>query len=277
MSFTSLGIIRTHLQKAVSTEQPVSGLSITLSGTDYTELPDRNLVPGSDTVKWLIDLAPVRETNVTLRDYDWTDLFYDHLVPNSVIVTLSPAFDMLYVEERDYKIDYENGRIRRVVGGLLPDNYTIMVYYYKYGVFVRDTDYTINSALGRVTRIAGGDIPDGATLLIDYALSAGTVEDNLIEQAITEAEDIIVRALSADYSESSTDQGLQTGATELVLAVVARDMTAETLARWAGSDADDRARQWRELSAYYEQKAWRTLAPFLDPHALRSPMVQSRT
>jgi hypothetical protein len=43
------------------------------------------------------------------------------------------------------------------------------------------------------------------------------------------------------------------------------------LARRSGSDAAGRAREWQNLCALYENRAWQTLRPFLDPYLQHSP------
>ena len=67
--------------------------------------------------------------------------------------------------------------------------------------------------------------PDGAAVLVDYTVTAGCVEDDLVDQAITEAEDIILRSLAEEYNASSTNQGLKTGATELALSIICRALS----------------------------------------------------
>jgi hypothetical protein len=75
--------------------------------------------------------------------------------------------------------------------------------------------------------------------------------------------------LKDDYSASSTDQGLKTGATELTLAIVANAKAMDMMLKLPSDDADGAARQWRDMSMRYEAQAWRTLDRFLKARSWR--------
>ena len=275
MSFTNPDTIKIHLLNNAFGEFPVRRYPVQLTEYDEVALPHHPLIAESDAVKWDTAIEPTLEGPISLNSFDWAVLNAQHLVEGSAIVSLTAGLDTVYREELDYQVDAENGRIRRAAGGTIPDGQTVYVHYYAYTLFERDSDYEINSVQGTIRRASGSAIPDGANVLVDYAVPAGSVTDALIEQAITEAEDRIVRALAEGYDENSTDQGLATGATELALAILARDQAAEVLARLDSSDSASRARQWESLAESFETRAWRVLAPFLDPYALRSPEVRS--
>lgn len=275
MSFTTLDVIKTHLLDNAFGQFSICRHPLQLIELEEVELPHHNLVEDSDVVKWNVDIEPALEGPISLSSYNWSVLNAQHLVEGSTVVALTSTLETVYREEVDYQMDSEGGRIRRAAGGSIPDGQTVYVHYYSYRLFDRSSDFEMDYAQGTVRRVSGSAIPDGANVLLDYAVTAGSVTDALIEQAITEAEDRIVRSLAAGYDENSTDQGLKTGATELTLAVLARDQAAEVLARLESSDSASRARQWESLAEMFETRAWRVLAPFLDPYALRSPEVRS--
>ncbi|MDD5088954.1 MAG: hypothetical protein PHI18_09185 [bacterium] len=275
MSFTTPDIIKTHLLNNAFGEFSVRRHPVQLSEYDDVALPHHPLVEDSDTVKWNTEIAPALEGPITLSSDNWSVLNAQHLVEDSVVVALTAGLETVYREEVDYQVDAENGRLRRAAGSGIPDGQSVYVYYFAYTLFARDSDYEINGALGTIRRAQGSAIPDGANVLVDYSVAAGSLSDVLISQAITEAEDRIIRALAGGYDENSTDQGLKTGATELALAILARDQAAEVLARLDSSDSASRARQWESLAESFEQRAWKILASFLDPYALRSPEVRS--
>jgi len=275
MSFTTPDVIKTHLLNNAFGEFPVRRHPVRLTEYDEIALPHHPLVENSDRVKWDTAIEPSLEGPLSLNSFDWAVLNAQHLVEHSLVVALAADLETVYREELDYQVDAENGRIRRAAGGAIPSGQTVYVYYYAYSLFARDSDYEMDGALGTIRRAAGSAIPDGATVLVDYSVPAASVTDTLIEQAIVEAEDRIIRALAQGYDEHSADQGLATGATELALAILARDQAAEVLARLGSSDSASRARQWESLAETFERRAWNILAPFLDPFALRSPEVRS--
>jgi hypothetical protein len=219
--------------------------------------------------------APVSDGPITLTGADWSQLAHANIVPDSVVVALDETLRQMYVAEKDYIIDAEQGRIRRTSTSSIPTLTTVMVYYLYCTLFQKTEDYTIDYDSGTIARVAKGTIPDGATVLVDYDVAAATTSDALIDQAIIEAEDKILAHLSSDYGPSSTDQGLETGATELALALITEAKAMEALTNITLSNPNNRAAEWLNLAQKLETQAWRTLAPFLDPTARRSSVVRS--
>lgn len=275
MSWTDRSIVKTHLQDARIDSLHVEDEPATLEETAAAVLAHRLLTEDSETVKWCTLKKPTADGPIVLEDTDWSDLAHANIVPDSVLVALDETIFQVWVCEKDYIIDYEQGRIRRTETSSIPSEIPVMVYYLYYTPFQGTTDYTIDYDAGLLTRVDGGSIPDGATVLVDYDVAAATISDALIDQAIVEAEDKILVHLSSDYGPSSPDQGLKTGATELTLAIVAEAMALEALQNELLSNAEDRAAEWLALAQKLEVQAWRTLAPFLDPTARRSPVVRS--
>jgi hypothetical protein len=275
MSFTTLTLVKKHLAGSTYPPSNILNHPITLSGTNAVELPHHSLVENSESVKWQHDCYPESDGPITLRGREWADLAHQNISSESVVVSLDQSLDTVFIEEVDYQIDYVNGRICRVAGGVIPDPQPVYIFYDKYTLFARERDYTIDYSKGIIARTNDSSIPDGATILMDYSTGFGPALEDLITQAIIEAEDLVLRNLAPEFNSSSSDQGLQTGSTELVLSIISRDMANETLSLWRGTDGYQRAKEWRELSSVYEQRAYQTLAPFLLPHYMRSSQVTS--
>ncbi len=275
MSWTDLDTIRKHLSDAEVAATVIENEEHVLSGTDQVQLEHKSLATNSEEVK-TIDLAsPYSEGAKVLSGVNWVNLDHQDLVPDTVVVAGDQSLDTIYVEGTDYVVDYETGRIKRVAGTSIPDEGTVYVWYFYFTVHVRDTDYEIDYGGGKLNRIDGGTIADGATVYVDYTTSAGTVTDDLINEAITEAEDKILARLKDEYSASSTDQGLKTGATELALAIVCNAKGMDMMIKSPSDEADGAARQWRELSKRYERQAWRTLDRFLKARTWRGATSQT--
>ncbi len=275
MSWTNRTTVKTHFQDAETGILHIENESATLSGTDETVLSHRLLTEDSETVKWCTLKAPVADGLILLDGTDWENLAHSNILPYSVVVALNETLSTIYVDEKDYIIDREQGRIRRTASSSIPSQTNVMVYYLYDTPFVKTTDYTIDYDAGTLTRVDDGGIPDGATVKVDYDIAAVSLSDALIDQAIVEAEDKILTHLSTDYNASSPDQGLKTGATELAIAIIAEAKAMEALAHETLSNPNNRAEQWLELATKLERQAWRTLAPFLDPTARRSSVVRS--
>ncbi|MBU1881042.1 hypothetical protein KKA08_03345 [bacterium] len=275
MSWTTLATIRKHLSDAEVASTTIENQEQVLIGTDQVQLLHKSLTTASEEVK-SIDLAsPHSAGGLSLSGVSWLNLAHANLVPETVVVAADQALETVYVEGSDYVVDYENGKIKRVSGSSIPDETTSYIWYFYFTIHTKDTDYEIDYSGGKLNRIAIGAIPDGATVFVDYTTSAGTVTDDLINQAITEAEDKILARLQEDYSASSTDQGLKTGATELSLTIVCNAKAMDMMLKLPSDESDGAARQWAELSRRYERQAWKTLDRFLQPRAWRGAQAIS--
>ncbi len=273
MSWTTLTIARKHLQETSTPATAIEDEVHVLSGTSQVQLACASITSSSEEVK-TIDLgSPYEAGTITLTGTAWSNLAHANLVPNSAVVAADAALNTVYVEGTDYVLDYELGKIKRVSGSAIPDGGGVKVWYFYYTVHTKDTDYQINYGTGKLNRIDGGAIADGSTVYVDYTTSAGTVTDDLINQAITEAEDKILARLNDGYSASSTDQGLITGATELTLSLVCSSKAMDVMLKLPSDEADGAAAQWRALSHRYEAQAWETLDRFLRAHSRRNSVA----
>ncbi len=274
MSFTDLATVRKHLVAAYLPEKFIENVRVTLIGTLDATLPHDNLVADSELVKRVASDVPTRETSILLTNEDEVSLSNKNLVPDSVAMASDLALATIFDEEQDFRVSHAAGTVMRMASGTIPNSFPVVVWYDYYETFEPSTDYIVNFNEGKIRRKSGSAIPDGATLLVDYTIAQGSAEDSLIEQAIVEAQDMIVRGLREGYNGSSTDQGLQSGASYLSLAIIARGMAALMLTRNTGSDANTRAREWQQLSEKWSAAAWNVLAPFVTPHSLRSIVVE---
>jgi hypothetical protein len=276
MSYTTLPIIKKHLLSAGFGPLRIENQSVMLNGETEVELPHHNLVDQSESVKWAPQIQATVEGPIVLTGTDWVALGSGRIVSGGAVVATGQSLAAIFAEESDYQLDYAQGRIRRVATGSMADPQTVWVFSHHYSMFARDQDYQLDCGRGMLHRIDGGAIPDGAHVLVDYEVTAACVTDELINQAITEGEDLIGRTLSSTYSTGTGTQGLQTGATQLAMAILARDMAVEVLSRRTSTDAAARAKEWQSLATLYETRAWETLRPFLDPYALHSPEKMTR-
>jgi len=275
MSWTDLDTVRKHLQETAVAATAIEDEEHVLTGTDQVQLEHKSLTQNSEEVKTIDLSSPYSVGSVTLSGTAWRNLPHANLVPDTAVVTADLALDTVYVEGTDYVMDYEEGKLKRVAGTAIPDGGTVYIWYFYFTVHTRDTDYQINYNAGKLNRIDGGGIADGSTVYVDYSTSAGTVTDDLINEAITEAEDKILVRLADEYSSSSTDQGLITGATELTLAIICNAKAMDILLKSPTDDADGAASQWRQMSVRYETQAWRTLDRFLKSRPRRQPVAKT--
>lgn len=274
MSWTDLATVRKHLQETTTAATLIEDEEHVLSGIVQVQLEHKSITPDSEEVK-TVDLASPYSAGATvLTGYNWASLPHENLVPNSIVVAGDLALDTVYIEGTDYVVDDELGKLKRVAGTSIPDSGTVYVWYFYFTVHVKDSDYQIDYAGGKLNRIDGGSIADGSAVYMDYTTSAGTVTDDLINEAIVEAEDKILARLKGDYGSSSPDQGLKTGATELTLAIICNAKAMDMMLKSPSDQADGAAGQWREMSLRYEDQAWKTLDRFLKAPSRRRPQAR---
>ena len=246
----------------------------TLWGASAVQLNSAVISENSEEVKTIDLNEPYSEGAMVLSGSNWSDLDHSDIVPDSVVVADDALRSTIYIEGTDYVVDYENGKIRRIPGGSIGDGDTVYAWNRYFTIQVKDTDYTINYETGELARIVDGGIADGGIVYVDYSTTASTVPDALISQAITEAEDKILGRLAEGYDESSEDQGLKTGATELAIAIICNAKAMDIMNRLHANDSDNMAKQWREMSLRYELQAWKTLSRFKAKPGIRSARTQ---
>ena len=267
MSWTDSTTIKKHLFDLDKLPTQFSDTEVKLDAAGDGSLPHKSIVSDSEKVKQILSMTPTQQSSVTLNGETWVQLNYDNLVPDGIVVSDDDDISTIYQLDKDYAFDYENGKIRRIAGGGISDGYSVAINYLRYAILTKDTDYTIIYDTGTVSVESGGSLEPETTVFVDYQISAASGADQLIAEAITEAEDKILANLKSEYDGESSDQGIKTGATELTLAVICRGLASRTLSDGQTS-AEYRSRGWRELAEQYELSAWRTLRPFL-----KSPML----
>jgi len=262
MSWTDSTTIKKHLFDLDQLPTEYKDVSVELNADGKGTLPHKGLVSSSEVVKQLLTMSPTEQSGVTLNGETWVALSYDKLVPDGIVVAADKGLETVYQLDKDFAFNSVGGEVRRIAGGSIGDGAALEVYYLRYQTFTKNIDYTIDYDNGEINVVAGGSLEPETTLLIDYQISAASGADQLIAEAITEAEDKILSILKDEYNASSTDQGLKTGATELAASIICRSLATRVLSDGCPS-AEGRARGWRDLSSQFEISAWRTLRPFL--------------
>lgn len=262
MSWTDSTSVKKHLIDLDQVVTDFRDVKVQFDGNGDAQLPHRGIVTASESVKRLTAVEPTGESGVTLTDELWADLTYDNLVPNQMVAAEDDGIQTVYQEGVDFIADWADGKIRRTSGGSISNGASVQVYYQRYELLTKSVDYTIDYATGELTVKVAGSLEPDSTVWVDYRLSAASGVDDLIAQAISQAEDKILTRLKDDYDGSSSDQGLITGATELTLSILCRALASRSVSD-GGTSAEGRARAWRELAAAYQNDAWHTLRPLM--------------
>lgn len=272
-NWTDLATLRKHLQAFDFDAIRVRFLEIVLPGSEQVQLPHNGLASGTVTVYTINASEPTGPDPLTLTGTSWHATGYDAFKPASVVVAEDDMPLDRYAEGADYAIENESARIKRLAGGSITDGATVQVWLLPLTALTEDVDYEIDTDTGVINRLAGGSLPDPARVYVSYDTTPARASEDLLLQAITEAEGKILARLKDGYDSSSDDDGLVIGATELALAIVCDDLAGGVLAGYHDSGADDRARRYMELARRYEERALYSLTPFL---RLPPPAVAKR-
>lgn len=268
MGWTDSETVKKHLFDLDQRFTEFTDASVRIEGNGMGSLPHRGIVASSDTVKRIMQLEPTSQSGVILNGETWRQLSCDNLVPEQIVVCIDEGMGTIYHLDQDYAFNPAEGKIRRIEGGNIPDGGSVQTYFRRYEIMNSSTDYTLDNEAGTLTIKSGGNLVAESTVWVDYQVSVASGADQLISEAIIEAENKILSRLKDEYDGNSQDQGLKTGATELTLAIICRSLVSQALADGCTA-AEARARGWRELSETFSRSAWITLAPFLAVPVIR--------
>lgn len=277
MAWTDANTIKLHLQALSVDSLAVLFHPCLLSGTDAVQLPHGSLASGSVHLYALRANEPSGPTPLTLTGESWYATGVDACAPGSVILAPSDPPLTSYIEGEDYAVLDDTAQVKRIASGAIGSGDTVQVWLLPLVTFTEGVDFEVDYAAGTITRIVTGSLPDSARVLVSYATLAAGASDALIGQAISEAEAKILDRLRDGYSESSTDDGLVIGATELTLSQLCDDLALRTLSSVGDASADDRARRFMELSTRFRERATTTLSKFLKQPLPSAPSLQSNT
>jgi hypothetical protein len=274
MSFTNIDLVKKHIGEQELGSVSKKNAACQLTGETYFQLPHIMLQTDSEKVKAKEQNVPIQET-VSFSSSDTMLLSHQELIPDTVVVANDSSLGEIYAENIDYTIDYENGKITRIPSGAIPAAVSVVIWYFYYRVYSKDIDYQIDYAKGQIRRISSGEIEDGQWVLVDYTVEYSLINDEVIENAIKEANDQILQYIDATYS-NSTDQALVTAETYLAVSILTNIKAMEAINQPVGTGSFGQAHSislaWAKMSGVYQGQAYEMLKQFRkDPGAFCSP------
>jgi hypothetical protein len=279
MSFTNIDLVKKHIGEQELGSIGKKSTACQLTGETYYQLPNIMLQSGSEKVKAKEQNIPVQEA-VSFASSDTMTLSHQQLIPDTVVVANDSSLGEIYAENIDYTIDYENGKISRVYNGTIPPTVSVVIWYFHYRLYVKGTDYQIDYSKGQIRRISSGEIEDGQWVLVDYNVEYSLLNDDVIENAVKEANDRILQYIDTAYT-NSTDQALVAAETYLAVSILANIKAMEAISQPVSTGSSGQAHSislaWSKMSVVYRDQAYETLkrfrkdpGGFCPPHAVRS-------
>jgi hypothetical protein len=257
-SYTDIDTVKKLLQSMPTIFNNIQDEKITFNDFDKSYLQYTNIDVDSEIVK-IIRTVTLTNDNPTLTDNTEINLSGTFIVPNTVVVADSLTLTTIYVENKDYIINYTTGKISRTtVGSSITNPQTVYVWYIPYVQLTDGSDYNTDDDEGSLNRRAGTSIPDKATVYVDYSHSQGNVPDDLIAELILETDSIINNVIKATEVDS-TDKALNSAATNFVMYLICLSQSQKIL-KLSRTISDDVGEAWIKLADSYLSAANKFLA-----------------
>jgi hypothetical protein len=280
MGFTNIDLVKKHILEHELGTVSKENVACRLVGEVSFQLPHMPLVVGSEKVKAKEQNIPVSET-VSFASSDTVQLAHQELIPDTVVVARDSSLGQIYAENVDYTIQYDDGRLSRIPGGSILEGSSVVIWYLHFRVYVGDTDYQIDYGKGQIKRLNSGDIEDGQLVLVDYTVEFALLSDEVVENAVREANQQVLHYIDSSYANSA-DQSLVTAETYLAVAVLcnvkAMEAMTQNLASGTAGQAHSISLAWSKMSGVYRSQAYELLDKFRkDPGGLCSPYAAKST
>jgi hypothetical protein len=274
MGFTNADLVKKHILEHELGTVTKKNVACQLVGETSFQLPHVLLLSGSEKVKAKESFTPIRET----ADFSSSDRFQltnRELIQDTVVVAGDSSLGQIYAENVDYTVEYDEGTITRIPDGAIPAGSSAVVWYLCFRVYVKDEDYRIDYTKGQLRRLTSGDIRDGQWVLADYTVEFALLSDQVVENAIREANHQVTAYIDSSYA-NSTDQSLVTAETYLAVSILcnveAMEVMTKSGASEDGGQSHSLSQAWSGMSDTYRQLAYRILEKFKkDPGGFRSP------
>jgi len=270
MAYTTSEIVKKHILDHHLGSSNVENESVRLQSTDWIQLQKHIILEGSEKIKGKEQLEPTRE-DVSFASADSQSLSHSDLIQDTVVAAGDSSLGTIYIENVDYHVDYDSGAITRLAGGSIPSGATVSVWYLYYRIYEKGVDYDLDYQRGRVKRISSGAIESGQSILADYTAEYGSLDDDAIENAISEADARIIDFIDSAYHDSS-DRLLVTAETYLAVSIICGVRAMESVSPSLGKSGGSDALSWTALSDMYKKEAYNILSKYTGPgNRLNSP------
>src|SRR3972149_3149046 len=227
MPFTNVDLVKKHiLQHQVGLTERENVL-IKLSSSSPAQLPDRSLVANSEKVKGKEQIVPVQQS-VNFSTGDTVQLPQNELIPETVVVATDSSLGKVFIENVDYHLDYNSGQITLLVSGSITAGSQVVIWYLFFRIYQNGVDYSLDYQIGEIIRLVSGAIEEGQWVFVDYEVEFGFFSDDLIANAIVEADGQILRRLDPAYYQSN-EQNLITAETYWAVSILCNMKALEAI------------------------------------------------
>ncbi|MGH8015124.1 MAG: hypothetical protein ACREBV_02935, partial [Candidatus Zixiibacteriota bacterium] len=190
------------------------------------------------------------------------------LIRGTVVVASDSSLGTIFIENKDFVIDYPDGRINIKSGGSLSSGQKAVIWYGFYFKYSVSSDFVLDASQGTVRRTANGDIASGETVYLDYSPIIESYHDVMIQNAVDEANLLIEKIIDPEQ-QFGLEPLLMIAATSRAVEIVSRASAARELSSQRGEH--NVALGWLKLAEDYADRADKLIlafrAPFNGPSA----------
>jgi len=273
MAFTTKEIVKKHILDHHLGSEKVENERASLQGSEWTQLEKRMVLEGSEKIKGKEQIEPTRE-EISFASADIQNLSHSELMPDTVAAASDSSLGTVYIENIDYHVDYDLGQITRLSSGAIPQGASAAVWYLYYRIYEKGVDFDIDCQRGRIKRRSGGAIESGQWVYVDYTAEYGSLDDEAIVNAISEADSQILDFIDSVHHDSS-DKLLVAAETYLAVSIICRIRAMESISPSRGKASTaggPDAMSWTSLSDMYKKEAYNILSKYAGPmNSLNSP------
>jgi len=257
MSFTTIEIVKKHIVENRIAVSQIDSEPVKLTAGSKAQLRYPPVTSGSEKVKAKEQVKPDYQS-VVFSSGDQVSLEKSELIRDSVVVASDSSLGSIYKENLDYTVDYDNGILTRISSGNIPLGVTVSVWYMPYRIYTRGTDYSIDYNKGEISRISSGDIEAGQWVYVDYISEYAVIDEEVIKNAISEANEHVLNFIDSIYS-SSTDSSLVVAETYLTVSIICRIKALQAVSSGSKSLISS---SWSVVADQYKRDAYLLLGKF---------------
>ena len=270
MAFTTREIVKKHILDHHLGSGNIENEKIQLRGADWIQLQKKMILENSEKIKGMEQIEPTRE-DIDFDTADNQNLSHAELIPDTVVAASDSSLGIIYIENVDYHVDYDSGQITRIASGTIPQGAAVSVWYLYYRVYEKGVEYDIDYQRGRIKRRSGGAVESGQWVYADYTAEYGSLDDDAIANAVSEANSRILDFIDSIHHDSN-DKLLVSAETYLAVSIICRIRAMESISPSRGKTESSDAMSWTALSDMYKKEAYNILSKYASPgDSLKSP------
>jgi hypothetical protein len=262
MPFTTKEIVKKHILDHHIGSSIIANEFAQLTGSDSCQLSRQMILASSETVKAKGQNNPSWEA-INFAYGDNINLASAKIISDSVVVASDSSLGRIYVENVDYHIDYDLGVCRRIQSGGITAGGNVVIWYLQYRIYLRGVDYDIDYQAGSLRRRSSGALESGQTVLVDYTAEYGNLDDDAIDNAISEANELVISFIDEAYREAS-EKGLVIAETYLAVSIICRIKSIESMSL-SNIKVGNNAGSWAAISDMYRKEAFSVMSRYAAP------------